>query len=257
MASIQMKIQAQYLLPTYLFHCFVFSFILIICFFIAGNSKKVPESSTGKIVAIVVVTLGLPLFLIYLSVMGSGLAKGAKKVYAFICCCRRRTSSSKRTTSQGSKNNFGPTTASMPKSTTILGSNNVHIEVPPTPSSAQSAIKKTISSSSKSSASTSPVHQCRNCLRNRHAISTTTTTAGGCGGASTSTTAIEDHAAAKLMYQLQQDSTRVPVWICLLLLLSYMGAGATVFCVYNENWSFVDSFYFAFAILWTIGMYVY
>ena len=207
--------------------------------------------------AIVVVTLGLPLFLIYLSVMGSGLAKGAKKVYAFICCCRsRRTSSSKRTTSQGSKNNFGPTTASMPKSTTILGSNNVHIEVPPTPSSAQSAIKKTISSSSKSSASTSPVHQCRNCLRNRHAISTTTT-AGSCGGASTSTTAIEDHAAAKLMYQLQQDSTRVPVWICLLLLLSYMGAGATVFCVYNENWSFVDSFYFAFAILWTIGMYVY
>ena len=207
--------------------------------------------------AIVVVTLGLPLFLIYLSVMGSGLAKGAKKVYAFICCCRRRTSSSKRTTSQGSKNNFGPTTASsMPKSTTILGSNNVHIEVPPTPSSAQSAIKKTTSSSSKSSASTSPVHQCRNCLRNRHAISTTTT-AGGCGGASTSTTAIEDHAAAKLMYQLQQDSTRVPVWICLLLLLSYMGAGATVFCVYNENWSFVDSFYFAFAILWTIGMYVY
>ena len=145
----------------------------------------------------------------------------------------------------------------MPKSTTILGSNNVHIEVPPTPSSAQSAIKKTISSSSKSSASTSPVHQCRNCLRNRHAISTTTTTAGSCGGASTSTTAIEDHAAAKLMYQLQQDSTRVPVWICLLLLLSYMGAGATVFCVYNENWSFVDSFYFAFAILWTIGMYVY
>ena len=71
---------------------------------------------------------------------------------------------------------------------------------------------------------------------------------------SASATAIEDH--AKLMYQLQQDSTRVPVWICLLLLLSYMGAGATVFCVYNENWSFVDSFYFAFAILWTIGMYV-
>ena len=137
MASIQMKIQAQYLLPTYFFHCFVFSFILIICFFIAGNSKKVPESSTGKIVAIVVVTLGLPLFLIYLSVMGSGLAKGAKKVYAFICCCRRNsstarsTSTSKRKYQGNCKNNFGPTSAaSMPTKSTILGS-NVHIEIPP------------------------------------------------------------------------------------------------------------------------------
>ena len=124
--------------------------------------------------------------------------------------------------------------STMPKST-ILGSN------------------KTISS--KSSASTSPVHQCRNCLRNRHPTSTTpTSTSGGSYGASSAAAgALEDH--AKLMYQLQQDSTRVPVWICLLLLLSYMGAGATVFCVYNENWSFVDSFYFAFAILWTIGTY--
>ena len=116
-------------------------------------------------------------------------------------------------------------------------------------SSAQNNIKKTIST--KTSASTSPVHQCRNCLRSRS--HPTSTTASSCAS-SASATAIEDH--AKLMYQLQQDSTRVPVWICLLLLLSYMGAGATVFCVYNENWSFVDSFYFAFAILWTIGMYV-
>ena len=136
MASIQMKIQAYYLHTP--FTTLFFSFILIICFFIAGNSKKVPESSTGKIVAIVVVTLGLPLFLIYLSVMGSGLAKGAKKVYAFICCCRRNSSTARSTSTskrkyQGnnSKNNFGPTSAaSMPTKSTILGS-NVHIEIPP------------------------------------------------------------------------------------------------------------------------------
>ena len=65
---------------------------LIICFSIAGNSKKVPESSAGKIVAIVVVSLGLPLLLIYLSVTGSGLARMAKKVYSLLCCCQRNSS---------------------------------------------------------------------------------------------------------------------------------------------------------------------
>ena len=75
------------------------------------------------------------------------------------------------------------------------------------------------------------MHQCRNCLRNRNEN-------------------------AKLIAKLQQDATHVPIWICLLLLLCYMGAGATVFCVYHGDWSFVDSFYFAFTVLWTIGMYV-
>ena len=143
MALIQMNIIGLYMPQQYLFFktplCFLpFYSHLPICFFIAGNSKKVPESSTGKIVAIVVVTLGLPLFLIYLSVMGSGLAKGAKKVYAFICCCRRNSSTARSTSTskrkyQGnnSKNNFGPTSAaSMPTKSTILGS-NVHIEIPP------------------------------------------------------------------------------------------------------------------------------
>ena len=60
------------------------------------------------------------------------------------------------------------------------------------------------------------------------------------------------------MAKLQHDSTtQVPIWICLLLLLCYMGAGATVFCVYHGDWSFVDSFYFAFTVLWTIGKKLY
>ena len=49
-----------------------------------------PESAAGKIVAIVVVSLGLPLLLIYLSVTGSGLAKLVKKLYAIMCCCKNK-----------------------------------------------------------------------------------------------------------------------------------------------------------------------
>ena len=83
------------------------------------------------------------------------------------------------------------------------------------------------------SLSDSPVHQCRNCLSRNQKMAEN----------------------AKLMAKIQQDcrTQQVPIWICLLLLLSYIGAGATVFCVYHGDWSFVDSFYFAFTVLWTIG----
>ena len=86
------------LILTLIFHLYG----LIICFSIAGNSKKVPESSAGKIVAIVVVSLGLPLLLIYLSVTGSGLARMAKKVYSLLCCCQRNSTS---TSTPASSNN--------------------------------------------------------------------------------------------------------------------------------------------------------
>ena len=44
------------------------------------------------------------------------------------------------------------------------------------------------------------------------------------------------------------------MWICFLMLLCYITTGATVFCVYQEKWSFVDAFFFAFSVLWTIGL---
>ena len=49
-------------------------------------------------------------------------------------------------------------------------------------------------------------------------------------------------------------SVKIPMWICFLMLLCYITTGATVFCVYQEKWSFVDAFFFAFSVLWTIGL---
>ena len=50
------------------------------------------------------------------------------------------------------------------------------------------------------------------------------------------------------------SSVKIPMWLCLLMLICYITTGATVFCVYQEQWSFVDSFFFAFSVLWTIGL---
>ena len=151
--------------------------------FFTGHSKKVPESPAGKIVAIVVVSLGLPLLLIYLSLTGSGLARIAKKLYSILCCCTKKKL-------QENQNGNSATPGSL---------------------------KMTSQVQSK---------KCRNC----------------------------HFKSIGAPARAEPDNLPVPLWICLLVLLCYISAGATVFCAYHEDWTFVDSFFFAFSILWTIGM---
>ena len=123
------------------------------------------------------VSLGLPLFLIYLSVTGSGLAKLAKKIYALLCCCL--------------KNN---------------NKNGSRINQPASPIIPNNLL-------------------CVNCQQMRN---------------------VNKLGSAK--------QTAVPMWLCILLVLCYITTGATIFCVYQEHWSFVDSFFFAFSVIWTIGL---
>ena len=78
------------------------------------------------------------------------------------------------------------------------------------------------------------LQQCRNCHLKSKAGHISDTSAGYCSS----------------------NSVKIPMWICLLVLLCYITTGATVFCVYQEKWSFVDSFFFAFSVLWTIGLQV-
>lgn len=52
----------------------------------------------------------------------------------------------------------------------------------------------------------------------------------------------------------QKTRLKIPIWLCLLLLLCYITTGATLFCLYQDNWTFVDAFFFAFSVIWTIGL---
>ena len=137
--------------------------------------------------AIVVVSLGLPLLLIYLSLTGSGLAKIAKKIYAILCCCNKKKQLGQSQNQEG------------------LKMTPPHMKTSQVP-----FISK----------------KCRNCYLKSSGLTTTTTS----------------------------DNLPVPLWVCLLVLVCYISAGATVFCAYHQDWTFVDSFFFAFSILWTIGM---
>lgn len=48
----------------------------------------------------------------------------------------------------------------------------------------------------------------------------------------------------------------VPIWLCVFLVVSYIIAGAFMFSKWEE-WSFLDSAYFCFITLTTIGKYIY
>jgi hypothetical protein len=192
--------------------------VLIIWFLVSGNSKKVPNSPTGKIVAMVVVSLGIPLLLIYLSVMGSGLARAAKKLYNLICCCAVATTRRSRPAKGG------PVRPSVDHPTSL---------------EMQAAIKKQqqlpnrlMQQQQQQHQTSSPLLMCRNCMKKQAADSGGRPSAVACS---------------------ESPNPRIPVWLCVLLVLCYIFAGASVFCAYH-GWTFIDSFFFAFTVLCTIGM---
>ncbi|XP_014671596.1 PREDICTED: potassium channel subfamily K member 18-like, partial [Priapulus caudatus] len=53
-------------------------------------------------------------------------------------------------------------------------------------------------------------------------------------------------------YDVDMDSIRVPISMCMLLLVGYIGMGATLFSVW-EKWNYLDGSYFCFITLTTIG----
>jgi len=48
----------------------------------------------------------------------------------------------------------------------------------------------------------------------------------------------------------------VPIWLCVFLVISYILGGAALFA-YWEDWSFLDSAYFCFITLTTIGRLIF
>ncbi|XP_015917727.1 potassium channel subfamily K member 18 [Parasteatoda tepidariorum] len=55
-----------------------------------------------------------------------------------------------------------------------------------------------------------------------------------------------------LSTQLEDEEVTVPVWLCFALVLSYICGGAVLFTFW-EKWNFLDSSYFCFVTLTTIG----
>lgn len=51
------------------------------------------------------------------------------------------------------------------------------------------------------------------------------------------------------------DEFNVPISVAIVMLICYMLFGAGIYCVWEHEWSFFESFYFVFISISTIGQY--
>lgn len=51
------------------------------------------------------------------------------------------------------------------------------------------------------------------------------------------------------------DEFNLPISVALIMLIGYMIFGASIYSIFEPNWSFLDSFYFVFISISTIGKF--
>jgi len=49
------------------------------------------------------------------------------------------------------------------------------------------------------------------------------------------------------------DEFNLPISVAFIMLVSYMFIGATIYCIWEHEWTFFESFYFVFISISTIG----
>ena len=186
--------------------------------------------------------LGIPLLLIYLSVVGNCLARGVKRIYSCCSCCGNSSSSSSRRRQQQQQQ--------QPHSSSSSVTNNLapgESETDLTLNRQQQQQQWRQGQKRRSSASSTSC--CRDCVQaqllcrkrgHKAAMQQMLLLQGS------SSNSPEEQ-------QLIHSAAKVPLWACLLLIFSYIALGATIFSL-SHGWNFLDSFFFCFTILSTIGI---
>ena len=159
----------------------------------SGYRSKVPSTLTGKLVAIVVTVLGIPILILYLAIVGGCMARLFRKLYSAVCCC-----CSKKSLPPPNYQTF-QTECPLANSLPINSLGNHH---------------------NKHSGSKS----CRDCERE---------TPGGRSG--------------------QEEQVKVPIWLSVVLVVLYILCGTCIFYFYHQT-NFVETFFFCFTVLGTIGL---
>ncbi|XP_052125722.1 potassium channel subfamily K member 18-like [Frankliniella occidentalis] len=219
---------------------------------VPGYGSVSPRTTWGRLVSISYAIIGIPLMLLYLSTTGESLARSFRKAYSRMCVSRRDPG--EKAAKQKSGGKAGKQAAKSAGKAGKLGK-------------AKGKGPAVITSSSgKAPAATSSMKAHLNhshmgmslgaklgatdelTLKVDRALSVVDCGAGdgvGLSGGSASTS--EPGPAPPPL-----GSVKVPVLLCLLVLLAYIAGGAFLFH-YLEGWSLVEGSYFCFTTLGTIG----
>ncbi|KAG5673421.1 hypothetical protein PVAND_003470 [Polypedilum vanderplanki] len=189
-----------------------------------GYGGMTPRSQWGRIAALFYAVFGIPLILLYLSTMGESLSSAMRCIFK-----RLRVTSSKNNSSSSSNSNSTSSSTTTPSSST---SNNILSEAANNnKSKIMDNEKRQFAGWNHSGSSIQHFHSPAN---NNYLSSSFNVTSGS------------SHHSRK------HKQSAVPISICIMILICYITSGAALFHEL-QKWGVLDSIYFCFTALSTIG----
>ncbi|KAJ9584750.1 hypothetical protein L9F63_020900, partial [Diploptera punctata] len=189
-----------------------------------GYGSVAPRTPWGKIITIVYALIGIPLMLVYLSTVGDVLARNFRRLYSRLCgngSCHSRNKNS--------------------SSKTKLSSTESYLSTGYTPTGATKAHNNITADGSV--------------IKYHHHYRPEEGNVLDCGGdgiGASSSTRLDPGSKVRPRHCELGDQVRVPISLCLMIILLYICGGALLFNRL-ENWSFLEGSYFCFTSLGTIG----
>nr|CAD7265091.1 unnamed protein product [Timema shepardi] len=224
-----------------------------------GYGSVAPRTQWGKVITIVYALIGIPLMLVYLSTVGDVLARSFRRMYGRLC---GHSGTSSGCNGRSSKNASGKAKLA---STGISATTESYLSTGYTPS-----IIKSHNSISSDGSAVKVHHYPQNITGDvvGDDVAKIDRVGSGlmidCGGdgivasSASSSTAMNPNNKHHHHHFRQNEeaycseTVRVPISLCLLIILLYICAGAFLFNRL-ENWTFLEGSYFCFTSLGTIG----
>jgi hypothetical protein len=213
---------------------------------VTGYGSVAPRTPWGKVMTIIYALIGIPLMLVYLSTVGDVLARNFRRLYGRLCGNTSSTGGCNHR--NNSKNSSGPGGKSK-----IPGSEG-YLSTGYTPSGAAKAHNSITADGSAIKMHHHP-HTTSGADRGDDLHSkldrSSSVVVLDCGGDGIGASSALD-AGGKLHRHCEAERVRIPISLCLLIILVYICGGAFLFNRL-ENWTFLEGSYFCFTSLGTIG----
>lgn len=224
---------------------FPFSFLLFLSLSLSlGYGGIAARTQWGRIAALLYALFGIPIVLLYLSTMGECLSTIMRCIFR-----RLRTCGSGRRSANSSNSSSG--TSSSSNSTTGISSGNVGVGgmvgVSGRHENGIIVDKRMNDQTAFHSMPNLITKNVKLSEANQKYLSIYGGSGGGSGGGVGGTSI-----TSQQLYYYHRRSGSVPISICIMIIICYMTAGAVLFHRI-QNWSVLESLYFCFTSLGTIG----
>lgn len=194
-------------------------------YFLSGYGGVSPRTQWGRIAALVYALFGIPIILLYLSAMGEGLSNAMRCIFRIL----RITS----TSSNGGKNSQGGSSKKAKKDCNASAEKQLDME------------KRGHGyhmHSDEANEKLKPHYHHQQLAQSGGFVNNSSNGNRRCSTAST----------ASMSSAMSTAMPTVPISVCILILISYIALGAVLFSKI-QRWSILESLYFCFSSLGTIG----